>query len=404
MPHAVIVSAARTPVGRAWRGALARARPDDLGALVLRAALARAPGVAPESVDDVILGCAFPEAEQGLDVGRVVTLLAGLPDSVPAMTVNRFCASGLQSIAQAAERIEAGRAETVLAGGLESMSLVPMTGHVFRPNPALAARRPEFYIGMGLTAERVAERFGVARVDQDAFALRSHQRALDAQRSGRFADEIVPVDLRLSAPGRDGKLAEQALRVAADEGPRADTTAAALAALKPAFKTSGSVTAGNSSQTSDGAAAVLLMSEARAQKLGLKPAARVVSYAVAGVPPDIMGIGPVLAVPKALGLAGVTVPDIDLWELNEAFASQSLYCARQLELPDDRLNVNGGAIALGHPLGATGARLTATLLHEMHRRGARRGVVTMCVGGGMGAAAVFEALPGWTPNRATGSG
>jgi len=404
MPHAVIVSAACTPVGRAWRGALARARPDDLGALVVRAALARAPGVAPESVDDVILGCAFPEAEQGLNVGRVVSMLAGLPDSVPAMTVNRFCASGLQSIGQGAERIEAGRAHVVLAGGLESMSLVPMIGHTFRPNAALAARRPESFIGMGLTAERVAERFGVTRADQDAFALRSHQRALAAQRDGRFVDEIVPVDLALRGPGRDGQVAEQVVRVSADEGPRADTTAAALAALKPAFKTGGSVTAGNSSQTSDGAAALLLMSEDRARQLGLQPALRLLAYAVAGVPPDIMGIGSLLAVPKALAQVGLKVADIDLWELNEAFAAQALYCARELGLPDDRLNVNGGAIALGHPLGATGARLTTTLLHELHRRGARRGVVTMCVGGGMGAAAIFEAVPGWKPSRASGTG
>ncbi len=400
MPHAVLVSAARTPIGRAFRGAFAQVRPDDLAAHVLRAALARAPGVAPESVDDVVLGCAMPEAEQGLDVARYAALLAGLPPGVPAMTLNRFCASGLQSIAQAAERIEAGRAQAVLAGGLESMSLVPMIGHVFRPNPALAARMPEAYIGMGLTAERVAERYAVSRADQDAFALRSHQRAVEAQRAGRFDDEIAPLSVPVPRPARGG--AADARRVAADEGPRAETTAAALAALKPAFKAGGTVTAGNSSQTSDAAAAVLVLSEARATTLGLAPAARFLSYAVAGVPPDVMGIGPVVAVPKALELAGLRVADIDLWELNEAFASQALHCARELGIPDDRLNVNGGAIALGHPLGATGARLTATLLHELRRRGARHGVVTMCVGGGMGAAAVFEALPGWTPSRATG--
>jgi long-chain acyl-CoA synthetase len=357
-------------VGRAFRGAFAQVRPDDLGAHALRAALARAPGVAAESIDDVILGCAFPEAEQGLDVGRYAALLAGLPPGVPAMTVNRFCASGLQSVAQAAERIEAGRAEAVLAGGLESMSLVPMTGHVFRPNPALAARMPEAYIGMGLTAERVAERFKVSRADQDAFALRSHQRAVEAQRAGRFDDEIAPMTVPAGPPAR-GRTQAAVRRVTADEGPRADTTAAALAALRPAFKAGGSVTAGNSSQTSDAAAAVLVMSEARAGKVGLKPAARLLAYAVAGVPPDIMGIGPVVAVPKALAQAGLRVADIDLWELNEAFAAQALYCARELGIPDERLNVNGGAIALGHPLGATGARLTATLLHELRRRGVR---------------------------------
>ena len=392
MPHAVIVSAARTPVGRAWRGALARARPDDLGALVVRAALARAPGVAPESVDDVILGCAFPEAEQGLNVGRVVSMLAGLPDSVPAMTVNRFCASGLQSIGQGAERIEAGRAQVVLAGGLESMSLVPMIGHTFRPNAALAARRPESFIGMGLTAERVAERFGVTRADQDAFALRSHQRALAAQRDGRFVDEIVPVDLALRGPGRDGQVAEQVVRVSADEGPRADTTAAALAALKPAFKTGGSVTAGNSSQTSDGAAALLLMSEDRARQLGLQPALRLLAYAVAGVPPDIMGIGPVKAIPKALAQAGLRLEDIDWIELNEAFAAQALAVIKELGLDRAKVNPLGGAIALGHPLGATGAVRVSTLLHGLRRHRKKYGMVTMCIGTGMGAAGVFEAL------------
>ncbi len=402
MPNAVIVSAARTPVGRAGRGVLARCRPDDLGAVVVRAALARAPGLPLQSVDDVIIGCAFPEAEQGLDVGRIIGLLAGLPPSVPGMTVNRFCASSLQALAQAAERIECGHAECIVAGGVESMSLVPMTGHVFRPNPALAERVPEAYIGMGLTAERVAERWHVARAEQDAFALRSHQRALEAQRAGRLADELVPVTVRVAGPGRGGALLESSRQVTADEGPRADTTAAALAALRPAFRAGGSVTAGNSSPMSDGAAALVVMSEERARKLGLRPAARVLAYAVAGVEPGVMGIGPVLAVPLALAQAGLKPDDIDLWELNEAFAAQAVACARELGLPDERLNVNGGAIAIGHPLGASGARLACTLVHELQRRGARRGVVSLCVGGGMGVAAVLEALPGWQPNRATG--
>jgi acetyl-CoA acyltransferase len=402
MPPAVILSAARTPVGRAWRGSLARTRPDELGAAAVRAALARAPAVKPEMLDDLVLGCAFPEAEQGLNVARVVGFLAGLPDSVPALTVNRFCASSLQALAQAAERIESGRAELVLAGGLESMSMVPMTGNTFRPNPALGAQRPEAYIGMGLTAERVAERYAVPRAEQDAFALRSHRRAVAAQKEGRFDDELVPFTVRVNQPARGGGVQVQTLRLAADEGPRADTTPEALAALKPAFKAGGTVTAGNSSQTSDGAAALVLASEARCRQLGLAPMARVLAYAVAGVAPDVMGIGPVLAVPKALAQAGLKVADIDLWELNEAFAAQAVYCARELGLPEDRLNVNGGAIALGHPLGATGARLTATLLHELQRREGRYGVVTLCVGGGMGVAAVFEALRGWKPNRATG--
>jgi acetyl-CoA acyltransferase len=390
MSDVVIVSAARTPICRARKGALADRRPDDLGALVLRAALARAPGVEPEGIDDVILGCAFPEAEQGLDVARLVGLLAGLPPSVPAMTVNRFCASGLQSVALAADRIRAGGARAVLAGGLESMTLVPMTGHVFRPNPALAERMPEAYIAMGHTAERVAQRWGVGREEQDAFALASHERALAAQAAGHFDAEIVPV------PGRDGP------DVTADDGPRADTGAAGLAALRPAFLEGGTVTAGNSSQTSDGAAAVLVMDAGHARSVGLAPIARMLSYAVVGVPPDVMGIGPMLAVPAALERAGLSVADVDLFELNEAFASQALACARELELPPERLNVQGGAIALGHPLGATGARLLTTLLHALHRREERYGVVTMCVGGGMGAAGVFERLPGWTPSPRDG--
>jgi acetyl-CoA acyltransferase len=397
MSHAVIVSAARTPVGRAHKGALARTRPDDLGALVLRAALQRAPGVQPESLGDVVLGCAFPEAEQGLNVGRLVALAAGLPDSVPAMTVNRFCASGLESIALAADRIASGSAEAVLAGGIESMSLVPMTGHVFRPNGALAERLPEAYIGMGLTAERLAETFGITREESDAFALQSHAKAVAAVEAGRFGPEIVPVDVVRRGPSGEGGVSEITTRFERDECPRPDSDAASLARLRPVFKQGGSVTAGNSSQTSDGAAAVLLMSEAAAERAGATPMARMLAYAVVGVPPDIMGVGPVTAVPAALARAGLAMGDIDLFELNEAFACQALHCARELGIPDEKLNVNGGAIALGHPLGATGARLTTTLLHELHAREARYGVVTMCVGGGMGAAGVFERLPGWSP-------
>ncbi len=393
----VIVAAARTAVGRAGRGRLARTRPDDLAAVVLAAALARAPEVDPATLDDVILGCAFPEAEQGLDVGRIASLAAGIPDSVPAMTVNRFCASGLQSIAQAADRIASGAAHAILAGGLESMSLIPMTGHVFRPNPGLAARLPEAYIGMGLTAERVADAYHVTREDQDAFALGSHQRALAAIAAGRFRDEIVPVTVTSARPGRGAALRTEQSVFAEDEGPRADSSLPGLARLKPAFRAGGTVTAGNSSQTSDGAAAVLLLSAARARELGLRPMARLLAYAVAGVPPALMGIGPIKAVPAALARAGLTIAQVDLFELNEAFAAQALPCLRELGLPPEKVNVNGGAIALGHPLGATGARLTATLLHELHRRGGRYGVVTMCVGGGMGAAGVFEALPGWAP-------
>ena len=393
MPSAVIVSACRTPVGRARKGALAGTRPDDLGALVLREALARAGGVEPASIDDVILGCAFPEAEQSLNVGRLCALAAGLPDTVPAMTVNRFCASGLQSIAQAADRIETGAARAVLAGGIESMSLVPMTGHVFRPNPWLAEHLPEAYIAMGHTAERVAEQFGVSRADQDAFALQSHRRALAAAAAGRFQDEIVPVPVRRVTAAPGGKLDERRSVLSADEGPRADTSAEGLAKLQPAFRPGGTVTAGNSSQTSDGAAAVLVLHEQEAALRGLRPLGRLLAYAVAGVPPALMGIGPVRAVPAALERAGLRLDQVDLFELNEAFASQALYCLRELGIDPERCNVNGGAIALGHPLGATGSRMTATLLHELRRRGGRYGVVTMCVGGGMGAAGVFEALP-----------
>ena len=392
MNDAVIVSAVRTPLGRAHRGAMARTRPDDLGATVIRAALERAPGVEAAEVEDVVMGCAFPEAEQGLDVGRIVSLRAGLPPSVPAMTVNRFCASGLQAVAQAADRVRLGASKVVVAGGLESMSMVPMTGHIFRPNPSLMAEAPGVFLGMGLTAERVAEQFAVAREDQDAFALRSHERALAAAKEGRFDAEIVPIDIAETVGDGRGGVTSRSLRLEHDEGPRPDTTLERLAGLRPAFHPKGTVTAGNSSQTSDGAAATVIMEAGEAERRGLRPLGRFVAYAVAGVPPEIMGIGPVEAIPRALQLAGLSMDDIDLFEVNEAFASQAIHVGRTLGIPDEKLNVNGGAIALGHPLGATGARLTATLLHELGRRGVRYGVVSMCVGGGMGAAGVFENL------------
>lgn len=400
MSHAVIVSAARTPAGRAHKGALSRTRPDDLGAIVLRAALQRAPGVAPESLGDVVLGCAFPEAEQGLNVARLAALAAGVPSSVPGLTVNRFCASGLESIGLAADRIVTGAAEAMLAGGLESMSMVPMTGNVFRPNAELAERMPEATIGMGLTAERLAEKFGITREESDAFALRSHEKAVAAVETGRFVSEIVPVEVGLSSPKPGGGVVHSTTLFERDEGPRPDTSLASLAKLRAVFKQGGTVTAGNSSLTSDGAAAVLLTSEEAAERAGCAPMARVLAYAVVGVPPEIMGIGPVAAVPAALARAGLSIGDIDLFELNEAFACQAVHCARELGIPDEKLNVNGGAIALGHPLGATGARLTTTLLYELAAREARYGVVTMCVGGGMGAAAVFERVPGWTAPKA----
>jgi acetyl-CoA acyltransferase len=394
MREAVIVTSVRTPVGRAYKGALATARPDDLAAVALRGALERTPGLDPAEVDDVILGCAFPEAEQGLNVGRLAALLAGLPHSVPGQTVNRFCSSGLQTIALAAQAVMAGMAEVVLAGGVESMTRVPMTGNKIMVNPDLVRSQPDAYLGMGLTAENVAERWGVSREDQDAFALESHRRAVAAQQAGRFGDELVPVEVRRRAPGKNAGVEESASVHAQDEGPRADSSLEALAKLKPAFKQGGTVTAGNSSQMSDGAAISVVMSADRARALGLEPLARFVAFAAAGVDPAVMGIGPVEAIPKALRLAGLAPEDVGLVELNEAFASQALHVIRTLGLDPARVNVNGGAIALGHPLGCTGAKLTATLLHEMPRRGARYGVVSMCIGGGMGAAGVFENLRG----------
>ena len=377
MREAVIVSAARTAIGKAPAGSLRHTRPDDMAAVVIDAALGRAPGFDRGEVEDVIIGCAMPEAEQGLNVARIASLRAGVPVSASAVTVNRFCSSGLQSIAFAAERIMAGFATAIVAGGTESMSLVPMGGHKPSPNPTLVDSYPDVYLTTGLVAENHAREHAIGREEQDAFALRSHQRAVAAIDGGRFADEIV------TGP---------AVVLATDEGPRRDTSIDALGKLKPAFHVTGTVTAGNSSQMSDGAAAVLVMDGARARELQLAPMARVVAYATAGVEPERFGIGPVPAIRKALKIAGLTLDDMDLVELNEAFAAQVLACLRELPIDPDRLNVNGGAIALGHPLGCTGAKLTATILYEMQRRKARYGLVSMCVGGGMGAAGIFERM------------
>ncbi|MDE3062517.1 MAG: acetyl-CoA C-acyltransferase [Acidobacteriota bacterium] len=393
MPEAVIVSAVRTPVGRAPKGAFATTRPDDLAAVALSGALERVPGLDKSEIEDVILGCAQPEGEQGWNVARYAALRAQLPVAVPGVTVNRLCASGLETIAQADMRIRVGGCRVVVAGGAESMSLIPMGGLKPSPNPWLAEHYPAALLTMGLTAERVARRYGVSREDQDAFALASHQKALAAQVAGRFAEELVPVKVTTAVPGaKAGKPVVTETVVTADEGPRADTSAAALAALKAVFHAQGTVTAGNSSQTSDGAAAAVMMDAERARELGIKPRARLVAYAAAGCLPEEMGMGPVFAVPLALKRAGLRLEDIDLIELNEAFAVQSLAVMRELGMDPARVNVNGGAIALGHPLGCTGAKLTATLLSEMERRGARYGMVTMCVGGGMGAAGIFERL------------
>jgi len=393
MPEAVIVSAVRTPVGRAPRGALSTTRPDDLAALAVDAALNRVQVLDRAAIDDVILGCAQPEGEQGFNIARFAALRAQLPVEVPGVTLNRLCASGLEAIVQADLRIRAGGDRVVVAGGAESMSLIPMGGAKPSPNPWLAEHYPASLLTMGLTAERVARRYGISREDQDAFALASHRKALAAQAAGRFDQELIPVKVVTAVPGtKAGKPQVTEAIFAADEGPRADTSAEALAALKPAFSAQGTVTAGNSSQTSDGAAAAVLMEAGRARELGIRPLARLVAYAVTGCLPEEMGIGPITAIPKALKLAGLTLADITLIELNEAFAAQSLAVIRELGLDRDRVNVNGGAIALGHPLGCTGAKLTATLLAEMHRRQVRYGMVTMCAGGGMGAAGIFERL------------
>jgi acetyl-CoA acyltransferase len=375
MNEAVIVDCVRTPVGKAPRGALRLTRPDDLAAIAIEGLLGRYPAVAAAEIEDVILGCATPEGESGMNVARVAALRAGLPETVCGVTINRFCSSGLQAIAMAAERIRAGMAETLVAGGTESMSMLPLALMRIAPNPWMVEHRPEIYINMGLTAENLQRRYGISREEQDAFALASHQKAIAAQESGKFDEELVPV----------GSFRK-------DEGPRADTSMEALAKLKPAFHAQGTVTAGNSSQTSDGAAAALVMSAGRAAALGLKPRARFVSFAVGGVAPEVMGIGPVAAIPKALKLAGLTLDDIGVIELNEAFAVQALAVIREAGLPPERVNVNGGALALGHPLGCTGAKLTATILREMERGGHRYGMVTMCIGGGQGAAGIFERI------------
>jgi acetyl-CoA acyltransferase len=391
MREAVIVAGARTPVGKAKKGTLAHVRPDDLGALVVRETLRRA-GNYEGNIDDLIIGCAMPEAEQGNNMARNIGALAGLPYTVPAITVNRFCSSGLQAIAYAAQGIMLGSTDTVIAGGAESMSLIPMMGHVVRPNIKLAETAPQYYMGMGHTAEEVAKKYGITREDQDAFAVRSHQRAAKAIQEGKFVDEIVPVDVTIRTVGIDNKLVEKTIQFSQDEGVRPDTNIQTLGKLRPAFSVTGSVTAGNASQTSDGAAALMIMDREKAESLGLKPLAKFRSFAVGGVPPEIMGVGPVVAIPKALKLAGLQVSDINLFELNEAFASQSLQVIRELGLNDEIVNVNGGAIALGHPLGCTGAKLTLSLIHELKRRNEQFGVVTMCIGGGMGAAGVFELL------------
>ena len=392
MKEVVIVAAARTAVGKANKGALRFTRPDTLGGEVVKNLLERAPSVEPKMVDDVIMGCAFPEASQGLNVARQIAVMGGLPVEVPGATVNRFCSSGLQTISQAAERIMAGGAEVIIAGGVESMSQVPMGGYAIHPNPHLVDNYPEIYVSMGITAENVAEKYNVSREDMDAFAYRSHQRAIKAQENGVFDDEIVPVGVKTKKVSAGGEIVDHEMEHKVDEGPRKDTSTEKLAKLRPVFKVGGTVTAGNSSQMNDAAAGVIVMSREKADELGLEPIARYVSYGVAGVAPEIMGIGPVDAVPKALKLAGLKQIDIDLIELNEAFAAQSLAVIRELDFDEEIVNVNGGAIAMGHPLGCTGAKLTTQLLYEMQRRESRYGMVTMCVGGGMGAAGIFENL------------
>lgn len=391
MREVVIVSAVRTPVGRAFKGTLRATRPDELAAVAIQGALKHVPQLDPKEIEDVIFGCAMPEAEQGMNVARIASLRAGLPVEVSAMTINRFCSSGLQAIAMGAERIMAGGAEVVLAGGTESMSMIPMGGHKISPNPWLVDHYPDAYLSMGLTAERLAQRFGITREQSDEFSLRSHQKALAAIQAGKFDDEIVAVPVSFTTPN-GSKPKRQEITFKTDEGPRADTSLEALLALKPAFHAKGVVTAGNSSQMSDGAAATIVMSADRAKAVGIKPLARYVGFATAGYKPEEMGIGPVYAIPKALKIAGLKLSDIDVIELNEAFAAQSLSVIKEAGLDPEKVNPNGGAIALGHPLGCTGAKLTASIIRELKRRNGRYGLVTMCVGGGMGAAGIFENL------------
>jgi len=391
MRDVVIVSAVRTPVGRAFKGTLRATRPDELAAVAIKGALERVPQLDPREIEDVILGCAMPEGEQGMNVARIASLRAGLPVEVSALTINRFCSSGLQSIAMAADRIMSGGAEVIVAGGTESMSMIPMGGNKISPNPWLVEHNPGAYLSMGLTAERVGHRFGITREQSDEFSLRSHQKALAAIQAGKFVDETAPVPVSFVTPNGK-KPIRQEITFKVDEGPRSDTSLEALLALKPAFHANGIVTAGNSSQMSDGAAAAVVMSGERAKALGLKPLVRYVSFATAGYKPEEMGLGPVFAIPKALKLAGLKLSDIDVIELNEAFASQSLAVIKEAGLDLEKVNPNGGAIALGHPLGCTGAKLTASIIRELKRRNARYGMVTMCVGGGMGAAGIFENL------------
>jgi acetyl-CoA acyltransferase len=392
MKEAVVVSAVRTAVGKAPRGILKDTRPDDVAAIVIKEAVSRVPGLKMEEVEDVVLGCAFPESDQGLNLARVVAMRAGFPHTVPGQTVNRFCSSGLQAIATAARDIMVGAADVILAGGVEFMSQVPIMGLTPSPNPYLVEHNPQVYTSMGLTAENVAERFGISREDQDRFALSSHQKAAKAIREGKFKEEVIPIQAKVKEVKEDGTVVVKEVIFDTDEGVRYDASLEGMAALKSVFKAKGTVTAGNASQTSDGAAALVLMSKEKADKMGVKPLATFRSFAVAGVPPDIMGVGPAYAVPKVLKQAGLALDQIGLVELNEAFASQSLYVIRELGLNMDIVNVNGGAIAVGHPLGCTGAKLTTTLLYEMKRRNVRYGLVTMCIGGGMGAAGVFERI------------
>jgi acetyl-CoA acyltransferase len=391
MREVIIASSVRTPVGRAFKGTLRATRPDELAAVAIKGALEQIPQLDPKEIEDVILGCAMPEAEQGMNVARIASLRAGLPVEISAMTINRFCSSGLQAIAMAAERIMAGGAEVIVAGGTESMSMIPMGGNKISPNPWLVDHYPDAYLSMGLTAERLAQRYGITREQADQFSLESHQKAIAAIQSGKFEDETVPVPVSFTTPN-GSKPKRQEITFKVDEGPRADTSLQALLSLRPAFHAHGTVTAGNSSQMSDGAAVAVVMSATRAKHLGITPLARYLSFATAGYKPEEMGIGPVFAIPKALKMAGLKLADIDVIELNEAFAAQSLSVIKEARLDPNKVNPNGGAIALGHPLGCTGAKLTASIIRELKRRGGRYGMVTMCVGGGMGAAGIFENL------------